>query len=253
MLTPYTTEMSELISILISVAVVSSLSFIGALTLGIKRKTLDAYMMYMVAFAAGTLIGGAFLHLLPESLVLLKPDLSLMLMVAAFSLFFMLERVVHWRHCHDTTCRVHSFGTMSLIGDGLHNFIDGLTIAAAYSLSFEVGVAATLAIIMHEIPQELGDFMVLLKSGFSTRSALTWNFLSASIAVLGGVVGFLLAGETAAFSAYLLPLAAGGFLYIGATDLLPELQKETSTKAALLHVIPFILGVVSMYALTLFE
>lgn len=239
--------MQTLIPILISVIGISCVSFVGALTVGIQRKKLEKYMMILVAFAAGTLIGGALLHLLPEAFESIDPTQASFLMLVAFAAFFLLERVVHWRHCHTNDCTVHSFGVMSLIGDGLHNFLDGLAIAAAYSVSFEVGLAATIAVIMHEIPQELGDFMVLLKAGYSMKSALFWNFMSAAIAIFGGLVGYFLAQNTEQFTAYLLPLAAGGFLYVGATDLLPELQKDTTTRASLKHILPFLLGLGFMY------
>ncbi len=239
--------MPTLIPILISVIGISCVSFVGALTIGIQRKKLEKYMMILVAFAAGTLIGGALLHLLPEAFESIDPTQASFLMLIAFAVFFLLERVVHWRHCHTTGCTVHSFGAMSLIGDGLHNFLDGLTIAAAYSVSFEVGLAATVAVIMHEIPQELGDFVVLLKAGYTMKSALLWNFVSAAIAIVGGLIGYFLAQNTEQFAAYLLPLAAGGFLYVGATDLLPELQRDTTTRASLKHIIPFLLGLGFMY------
>lgn len=239
--------MQTLIPILFSVIGISCVSFVGALTVGIQRKKLEKYMMILVAFAAGTMIGGALLHLLPEAFESIDPTQASFLMLIAFAAFFLLERVVHWRHCHTNDCTVHSFGAMSLIGDGLHNFLDGLTIAAAYSVSFEVGLAATVAVIMHEIPQELGDFMVLLKAGYTMKSALFWNFMSAAIAIVGGLVGYFLAQNTEQFAAYLLPLAAGGFLYVCATDLLPELQKDTTTRASLRHIIPFLLGLAFMY------
>lgn len=241
--------MNTFFSILVSVTAVSCMSLIGAVTLGIQRKKLDRYMMLLVAFAAGTLIGGAFLHLLPESFEALDPSSVSYLMLTAFAVFFLLERIVHWHHCHTENCEVHSFGAMSLLGDGVHNFLDGLAIAAAYTVSFEVGIATTVAVIMHEIPQELSDFMVLLKAGYTVKSALLWNFFSAAIAILGGLVGYFLAGYSSQFAAYLLPLAAGGFLYVGATDLLPELQKDTTTKASLKHIMPFLGGVAFMYAM----
>ncbi len=242
--------MSTLLAIILSLLAISCVSFVGAFTLGIQRKTLEKYILFLVAFAAGTLIGGAFLHLLPESFELIEPSTASFLLLVSFALFFLLERIVHWRHCHTSDCTVHSFGTMSLVGDGLHNFLDGLAIAAAYSISLEVGFAATVAVIMHEIPQELSDFMVLLRSGFSVQSALFWNFASAALALFGGIVGYYVAGSVELFSAYLLPLAAGGFLYVGATDLLPELQKDTTKETSLRHIAPFLLGVGFMYALS---
>lgn len=241
--------MNTFFSILVSVTAVSCMSLIGAITLGIQRKKLERYILLLVAFAAGTLIGGAFLHLLPESFEALDPASVSYLMLTSFAIFFLLERIVHWHHCHTDNCEVHSFGAMSLLGDGLHNFLDGLAIAAAYTVSFEVGIATTLAVIMHEIPQELSDFMVLLKAGYTVKSALLWNFVSAAIAILGGLVGYFLTGYSSQFAMYLLPLAAGGFLYVGATDLLPELQKDTTAKASLKHIVPFLAGLAFMYVM----
>ena len=159
-----------------------------------------------------------------------------------------MERVLHWNHCHNHgDCEVHTFSYMSLIGDGIHNFIDGLIIAASFIVSIPLGFLTSLAVIAHEIPQEISDFSILIYGGFSKKKALFFNFLSALTAVLGVLVGFVLSSSVENFVMYLLPIAAGGFIYIGASDLVPELHKEKDLKKSILSFGFFILGIVIMY------
>jgi zinc and cadmium transporter len=156
--------------------------------------------------------------------------------------FFAMEKFLYWRHCHEEECPIHMFVYLNLVGDGIHNFIDGMIIAATFMLSFSLGFATTLAVIFHEIPQEIGDFGILIYGGLSKRKALTYNFISAVTAILGAMITY--------FSAYLqgietllVPFAAGGFIYIAATDLMPELHKKRSGSESLIQLLFILLGI----------
>ena len=234
---------------LVSVFVVSVVSFVGIFTLAISTKKLNTILIYLVSFSTGALFGDAFIHLLPESYQ--RSGFGLTVPVSALSgilVFFVLEKIIHWRHSHVVGDKVHSFAYMSLFGDGLHNFIDGLIIAASYIVSIPVGLATTTAVIMHEIPQEVGDFGILLHGGFSRFRALTVNFLTALTAILGAIAALWLSGIVANLANILLPLAAGGFIYVAGSDLIPELHKEINYKRSILQIISIIAGILIMVA-----
>ncbi len=227
---------------------VSLISLIGAAALLINDKLLKSLIFLLIAFAAGSLIGGAFLEILPEAMEHTQNVTQLYLFVIlGYVLFFILEKYLHWHHHHDEECEKHVFTYLNLVGDGIHNFCDGLIIGAVFLTDVRVGIATTLAIILHEIPQELGDFMVLIYGGFSKGKALFFNFLSASVAIVGTLVGYFFAHTISGFSVGLLPIAAGGFIYIASCDLIPELRKETDPKKSVLITIAFILGIALMY------
>jgi zinc and cadmium transporter len=238
---------SELVSIIFATALISSGSLIGVLTLALNQKFLSKILMSLVSLSAGTMLSAALLHLLPESVEALGELLPFQLTLASFIGFFLLERFLHWRHCHDKDhLTKHTVGTMNLIGDAIHNFLDGVLIAATFASGTGLGFVATLAIAMHELPQEIGDFGVLLHSGYTRKKALLANVLVSVTAILGGILGYYATHALTQFASYLLPIAAGGFLYISAADLIPELKAETSTKRTLSMVATFLLGVVIM-------
>lgn len=238
---------NTLLSIILANLIVSSGSLVGVLAISIKPVILNKFLLPLVSLSAGTMLGAAFLHQLPESLEMLDPHLALQLALFAFIAFFLLERILHWRHCHDEAhLAKHTIGVMNLLGDGIHNFIDGLLIAASFTADPSLGVVSVLAIALHEIPQEIGDFGVLLHSGFSRAKALLANILVSLTAVLGGVIGFFASTASEVFASYLIPVAAGGFIYIAATDLIPELKEGKSSKKTLANILTFILGVVVM-------
>jgi len=240
--------MLELGYILYSTFIISLGGLIGVITLAVDQKKLTGFLLPLISLSAGALMGGAFLHLLPESADYLEPSQLYALVLTAFVIFFLIEKVLHWRHCHKGAgCDIHTFGYMNLIGDSVHNFIDGLILAAAFMTNPQLGLATTLAVALHEIPQEIGDFGVLLYSGFSKTKALMANFSVALVAVLGGLVGYFLSIYSSGFMAYLLPFAAGGFIYIAASDLLPELRKEQDGKKSALAFGFFIAGILLMY------
>ena len=239
---------------IISVVIVSLISLIGILTLSIKIDKLKKILIFFVSFSAGSLLGGAFFHLLPETVAKIGFGSKLpFLLIAGIFIFFILEKYIHWRHCHEPTCEdhPHHLGKMNLVGDGLHNFIDGLIIAASYLISVPLCVATTIAIVVHEIPQEIGDFGVLIHSGLSKSKAILYNLISASLAILGVLIGLLLGSYIDSVVVYILPIAAAGFIYIATADLIPELHKETKMSRSFIQIVSFLLGAFIMYLLTL--
>ena len=235
-----------LIWILSATILVSLISLIGIFTLGIKTNILDRILILFVGFAAGGLIGGAFLHLLPEAIEQCGCDLVFLYTVIGFTVFFLMERYLYWRHCHDGVCDVHTFTYLNLIGDGVHNFTDGLIIAASFVTDIRLGIVTTLAVIFHELPQEMGDFGILVYGGFSKRKALFFNFICGLSAIVGAVIGYMLSNIIEDISLFLISFTAGGFIYIAASDLIPELHKQKDAKRANIAFVAFILGLVFM-------
>jgi len=239
---------SVLIYGLISTFIVSILSFTGIFFLAVKDKILRKLLLSLVGFSAGALIGGAFLHLMLEVLEETKEFFNpFIYLIIGIIIFYLLERILKWHHCHEGKCDVHTFTYMNLVGDGIHNFIDGLVIVSAFSINTGLGVITTLMIIGHEVPQEIGDFGVLVYGGFSKIKALLWNFASAATAILGAIVGFFLGNSIEGFNIFLLPFAAGGFVYIAMSDLIPELHKEPKLGKSLTHFGFFCIGLALMY------
>jgi len=208
----------------------------------------------MVSFSAGALFGDAFIHLIPEAVEESGFGLNISIYILSGILcFFVVEKILQWRHCHILTSEEHphTFAYMNLFGDAVHNFIDGLIVAGSYIVSFPLGVATTLAVVFHEIPQEIGDFGVLIYGGFSKSKALMFNFLSAITAILGAFVALLLGLYMTNFTVFLVPFAAGGFIYIAGSDLIPELHKEIKPSKSVLELIVFILGILVLLSLSL--
>ncbi len=242
--------------VLASVLIVSLISFIGIFTFSLKAEKLRKILIYFVAFSAGALFAGAFLHLIPQ--VAEKTGFNLKIpifILLGIILFFIIEKIVCWNHCHMpiTKTHVHSFAIMNLVGDAFHNFLDGLVIAGSYLVSIPLGITTTLAVILHEIPQEISDFGILLHGGFSKRKALLINFATALTAILGAVIGLFLAGFINGIEFILVPIAAGGFIYIAGSDLIPELHKEFNIKKSIWQLIAFILGILVMVGLLFLE
>ena len=225
----------------------SLVALVGALTLAFSSKTLDKVLHALVGFSAGTLLAGAFFHLLAESLDQMPLMESFYLLFAGFILFFLIEMFLHWHHCHEGKCDVHAFSYLILFGDAIHNFIDGLIIAASFTVGIGFGLVTTLLIISHEVPQELGDFAVMVYGGIERKKALLYNLFAQMTSILGGLIGFFLVAA-AGLLVYLLPFAAGGFIYIGASDLVPELHKQGSMRKAMLAFLFFLAGIMLMIA-----
>ncbi len=202
------------------------------------------------------MFGDAFIHLLPESFEELGANLSASLyVILGILVFFVVEKFLRWRHCHIPTSEehLHPMVTINLVGDGVHNFIDGMLVAASYMVSLPIGITTTLAVVLHEIPQEVGDFGVMIHGGLSVRRALGFNFLSALAAVLGAVLALIVGSEVSGFSLFLLPVTAGGFLYLAGSDLIPELQHEVKASKSLLQFVMILLGVGMMALMTVLE
>lgn len=241
---------------IVSVFLISLVSLIGVLALSLNRDRLAKLTLFLVSFAVGGLFGDAFIHLLPESFQELGTNLSVSLyVISGILIFFVLEKFLRWRHCHIPTSEehMHPLATINLVGDAVHNLIDGMLVGASYMVSLPIGIATTLAVIMHEIPQEVGDFGVLIHAGLSVRKALALNFLSALTAMLGVILAIVLGSEIEGFSLSLLPIAAGGFLYIAGSDLIPELHHEVKVLRSLLQFVMILLGVGVMALLIFLE
>jgi zinc and cadmium transporter len=244
---------------LLSVLVVSLVSLLGLLTLSADEARVKRLAGVLMSFAVGALLGDAFIHLIPEIFAAGPPTLGPSLLVlGGILLFFVVEKLL--RHHHGTLHAHHhdhegarpELAAINLIGDAVHNFIDGVLIAASYLASPTLGLATTVAVLLHEIPQEFGDFGVLIHSGLGVRKALRLNLASASVSILGAAVALLLGAFAGrAITAVLLPVAAGGFVYIAAADLIPELQHDRSLRALLQQASLIAAGIAVMSLLTL--
>lgn len=249
--------MNPILFTLGSVVIVSLCSFVGVLSLYLAQKQMSRYLLLLVSLSAGTLLGGAFLHLLPEAVEEHGFTLQISFAVlAGILVFFVLEKYIQWRHCHIPSHKGHQhhIGTLNLIGDGLHNFLDGIVIAGSYLASVPAGIATTIAVILHEVPQEISDFGVLMYSGLSKGKALFYNFLSALAAVLGAVLMLVLGTRLESLVTFIVPFAAGGFIYIATADLIPELQKKCDLpRESFAHLVALVIGVLLMFAVTFLE
>ena len=227
----------------------STIALVGSVTLVLRESTLQKVLLPLVAFAAGSMIGGALFHMLPASLVNLSPQTTFAWVAAGFALFFALEQFLHWHHCHRASAQCRKPLTyLVLVGDGLHNFLGGLAIAGVFLVDIRLGIAAWIAAAAHEVPQERGDFAVLIHGGWKRRSALLFNLLSGSTFLVGGLVAY--AASTQFEVGWLVPLAAGNFLYIGASDLVPEVNKGHSLGTSVVLFACFLAGLGGLYALT---
>ena len=236
---------------LVALLIVSAISLVGVIVLAVSSKQLERALIVLIPFAAGALLGDAFLHILPEVVEErvgfdVVTSLSILGGVVAF---FTLEKVLHWHHAHFPHEEViHPVATTNLIGDGLHNFIDGAIIASSFLASTKLGIATTIAVALHEIPQELGDFGILVHAGMKPKRALLLNLASALAAVAGGVATlvFVSIGDV---QLLLLPFTAGAFTYIASTDLLPELHKEPEPAKSTIQLLALIAGIAVMLLL----
>lgn len=248
--------LSPFLLALLSVLVVSLISLVGIVTLGIKQDTLKKILIYFVSFSAWGLLGDVCLHILPEISKTNWFTLWTSCALLGGILFWLItEKVIRRTHCHIPISKthVHPFAFMNLVWDTVHNFIDGLIIGISYLASLPLGIATTLAVVFHEIPQEIGDFWVLLHWGFSKKKALLVNFLTALTALIGVIVSFILGVNIITSTPLLLAFAAGTFIYIAGADLIPELHKEVWLKKALRQILTFVLGIWLMMCLLLIE
>ncbi len=239
-----------LIYIIVATVVVSLISLVGISLLSLNKKTMNEIVFIILSFATGSLLAAAFFDLFPEAIGKMDSNTVFATALAGIITFFVLERLVHWHHeHHDHAKHEKPIGYLVLVGDGVHNFFDGVAIAASFITSVELGVTTTIAIIAHEIPQELSDFTLLTYAGFSVKKALAFNLISALTAILGALGFFYLSGHIANLEAYGLAFTAGAFIYIAGTDLLPELHKEEERSKSVIQLAAMLIGIVTIWAL----
>lgn len=240
-----------------AVIIVSLLSLIGLVTLSIKSTQLKKFLIYFVGFSAGAMFGDVFFHLIPELVEEGVYTIQTSVYILSGIIFsFFIEKIIHWHHCHLPYDKkhVHNFAYMNVFGDAMHNFIDGLIIGASFLAGIPVGIATTIAVIMHEIPQEIGDFAVLLHGGFEKKRALLINFYTALTAIAGFVLAYFVGSILESLNTFFLCFAAGNFIYIAGSDLIPELHKdEGDWKKGLIQLLLFIAGIAAMASLLLLE
>lgn len=255
--------MTPLTSSILAITVVSSISLIGAITISLSTKH-KGFIKFMIAFAVGALLGDVFIHIIPEMIGQKQLNqITSILILLGILLFFALERFLHWHHCNlreqnhrsNTNNKTHrknqySLAILNLIGDGVHNIVDGMIITATFLLNTSLGIATTVAVVLHEIPQELSDFSILIHSGLKPRKALFYNLLSA-LTSFSGMILILLFKDPTLITYIALPITAGGFLYIAIADLIPELHKYNKNNDLLTQLLGLTLGILIMYLLTL--
>lgn len=236
---------------IVAVLIVSALSLSGMALLVLRPRALRSSILLLISFSVGALLGDTFLHLLPELAEDpgLTPGMSAIIL-AGLGAFFILEKILHWHHAHIATEDViHPVAVTNLVGDAMHNFVDGAIIAGAFLASTPLGVTTTLAVALHEIPQEIGDLGILMHAGMTPRRALLFNLGSSLVSLLGAVITLLVAGAVEGVAPIMLAITAGGFVYIAGSDLIPELQRETRLRTSLIQLGGVALGVGIMAAL----
>jgi len=242
-----------LLYILLASLITSLISLVGVFFLSFSIDRLKKIIMFLVSLSTGALLGGAFFHLLPEAVEMSDHHSQAvwLYILLGIILFFILEKIIHWRHCHVPTCdeHPHPLGIMNLIGDGFHNLIDGAVIAGSFLVDIRLGILTTIAVISHEVPQEIGDFGVLIHAGYKTKKALWLNFISGSFSILGALIVFFLGQGMEGLMNIIIPITAGGFIYIASSDLIPELKKEVSINKSLKQLLGIFIGLALMFSL----
>jgi zinc and cadmium transporter len=235
--------------LLLWIIVATLLGSIGAVVgasfvlLGSKGKS-RTFISSLVSYATGTLLGAAFLGMIPKALALSSALPVSATILCGILLFFLLEKSVIWRHCHDDNCEIHTrAGTLIIFGDAFHNFVDGVVIAAAFMTDRSFGVATTLAIFAHEIPQEMGDFAILLESGYTRQKAFFYNLLSQAASLLGAVIAYFSLKTTQVAVPYVLAISAASFIYVALADLIPGLHRNSNVRAGITQFVLILLGI----------
>ncbi len=235
--------------ILLFTFISSAISLVGVFFLPVRTKIFHKILNNLVSFAAGALMAASFLELIPEALELAGDNAQSVLSytLAGVLLFFVIEQFLLWSHCHHGKCEVHTFSYLILLGDAVHNFVDGVIIATSFVASVPVGITTGLAIIFHELPQEIGDFSILIYGGIKRTKAIIYNFLSSLTAFAGALLAYYFRDIIFGMNSYLLALAAGGFIYIASADLLPELHRERVPIRSLTQFLSLIFGVLLIW------
>ena len=244
---------------IISVLIVSITSMVGLFTFFFNNKQLEKIGLLMVSFSVGALFGDVFIHLMPEAF---KNGVNAQIgvyIIAGILFSFIVEKFIHWRHCHVPESRHHHhkpFVSMNIMGDAVHNFIDGLVIAGSYAVSIPVGIATTIAVFVHEIPHEFGNYGVLIHGGMTRVKAILVNVMTACVSVIGAIIGIILV-RTETIGIFLIPFAAGNLIYIAGTDLIPQLHgatcEENKVSKSVLQFVAMLIGVGLMFAMLLLE
>ncbi len=238
----------------VSVIIVSVISLIGIFTIGISNSLLQRSLHYLISFSAGALLGDVFLHLLPEMSEVGFTATTGLYFVVGIIIFFFLEKYILWHHSHnDHDEEIHATRYLTIFGDALHNFIDGLIIAASFLVSIPLGITTTIAVVFHEIPQEIGQFAILIHGGWSKGKALLYNFVSALTAIIGAVVVLFITPNLQGAPTFLLAFAGASFIYIAMSDIIPDLHKEKSVKKSFWQIVAFIVGIIVMWLLLMLE
>jgi len=245
-----------MVEVFLAIFLTSILSIILAIPFGKARKFTTKYSFILISFASGTLFGDAFIHLIPEAFLenpnSYQPSLFILLGIGTF---FILEKFIHWQHCHEGFSKdhPHNIATMSFVGDTVHNFIDGVIIAGSFLISTPLGITTTVAVLAHEIPQEIADFSIMLYGGWKIKKALILNFISSLSSFAGAIIIILASQATFNILSALAPFTAGGFIYIAGSDLVPELKKHVSASHSLAQLIAMASGVLIMIVLLTLE
>jgi zinc and cadmium transporter len=222
---------------------------LAALVLLFKGKNLSRLTAVLIPYAIGTLLGAAFFGMIPHALEQADADAVLSAVLAGILLFYLIEKLALWRHCHNQPCEIHTqAGTLILIGDSLHNFVDGVAIAVAFAASVPLGIATSVAVIAHEVPQEVGDFAILLESGFSRSRALLFNLLSSLTALVGAVLTVCLLPIAQSLTPFLLSVSAASFIYIALADLIPGRRSDSGLRSLLWELPLIALGIATIVA-----
>ena len=239
-----------------SVIIVSLVSLVGVFSLSLKEETVKKYISLFISLAVGALLGDAFIHLIPEAFESASSSTTVsLLIIFGILVFFIIEKFLHWHH-HENDIEINHIqpvGKLILFTDGFHNLIDGVIIGVSFLVSVPIGIATTLAVVLHEIPQEIGDFAVLIHSGYDKKRALWLNFFSALTAIVGVLVALIFGSFAETFTLWVLPIAAGGFIYIAMADLIPELHKTKEIKYSIWQLMTVVAGILAMVALLFVE
>jgi len=227
---------------------IGSVALVGLLLL-LNDEKLQKISTYLTYLAGGTLLGAAFLGMIPNALNMLDAPKVLQLVLDGIMFFFVLEKIILWRTCGNKDCERHinAAAPIILIGDAFHNAIDGIVIAASFLTSTELGIFVTLSVVFHEIPQELGDFGILLKSGMSKKKALFYNVLSGSSAIVTGILAYFFMQQLKTYMPYALAFSASSFLYIAMAELIPEMHKKSKTLESISQILLILTGILFIY------
>jgi len=239
----------KLLGIIVATLINSSLGLVGAVTLLVRDNLFEKLMKILVAFSAGALLGAAFFHLLGEVCNKIDPNLLFGYAIIGFLAFFVLEEYLHWHFCEE--CDIHPFSYLMVVGDSLHNFIDGLVIAGTFVVGMPLGIVTTIVILGHELPQELGVFAVIVSGGVEKKKALLYSFIAQTTCVLGGILGYFIFNHMQSLQLFILPFAAGGFIYIASADLIPSMHK-TEGLAKITSFFWLVFGILFMLAIKIF-